>query len=60
MSNWRQAVRYRNRAEMLRTIADDVPHDDHKWSLRHMADCYEKMAAFLERDAENGMVGGLL
>jgi hypothetical protein len=54
MCDWRQAVQYRNRAAMLRTIADDIPHDDHKRSLRCIADYYELMATCLERAVRRG------
>jgi hypothetical protein len=47
MGDWRDAVRYRNRAELLRTIADDTPHDDYQTALRRVAEYYEKMAASL-------------
>jgi hypothetical protein len=51
MLDWRHAVHYRNRAEMLRTIADETPREDHKRSLRRIAEYYEKLAAASEREA---------
>jgi hypothetical protein len=53
-SDWRRAVHYRNRAEILRTIADETEHDGHKRSLRNVAEYYEKIASSLEREAKNG------
>jgi hypothetical protein len=53
MSDWRQAVHCRNRAEMLRTIADEIEHDGHKRSLRQIAEHYETIATSLEREAKS-------
>ena len=49
MSNWRAAVHYRNRAGMLLLIAEEIPRDDHKESLKRVAEYFEEMAASLER-----------
>jgi len=51
MSEWRQAVHYRNRATVLRSIAADTPRDDHKLALRQIADYYDQMATTLEDEA---------
>lgn len=48
--HWRQAVHHRNRAELLRTIADETEQDRYRESLRRVAEYYEKMAASLERE----------
>jgi hypothetical protein len=53
LGNWQDAVRYRNRAELLRTIADETPHDDQQEALRRVAEYYEKMAASLDDKARN-------
>jgi len=47
--NWRQAVHYRNRAQLLRAVADETPRMDHKRALLRVAEYYEKMAESLER-----------
>jgi hypothetical protein len=47
---WRQAVHYRNRAEMLRTIAEETDHGHHKAALRHVAEYYDTLAEKLERE----------
>ena len=49
MGDWQRAVHYRNRAEMLRTMADETDHADHQRSLRRVAEYYEKLAASLDR-----------
>jgi hypothetical protein len=48
MGDWTAAVHYRNRAEMLRKIADETDDSHHRQSLRRAAEYYEKMAAALE------------
>jgi hypothetical protein len=53
MSDWRTAVHYRNRAEILRTIADEIEHDDHKLSLRKVAIHLDKLADTLEREGRS-------
>jgi hypothetical protein len=53
MGDWRVAVYYRNRAEMLRTIAEVTEHADHQRSLRGVADYYEKLADSLEDTARS-------
>jgi len=50
MNEWREAVRYRNGAEMLRTIADETPRMDHRESLRRVARYCEAMAATIEHE----------
>lgn len=50
MSDWRMAVHYRNRAELLRTIADEITHVDYCKTLRKVAEVYDLMADSLERD----------
>jgi GTP cyclohydrolase I len=52
MDCWRQAVHYRNRATLLRLIAEEPPRDDHKESLRRVAQYFEEMAVSLEREAK--------
>lgn len=51
MSDWRTAVHYRNRAEVLRAIAEEIDHDDHRLTLRKIAADLDKVAVALERDA---------
>jgi hypothetical protein len=53
MRDWRTAIYYRNRAEILRTIADVTEHADHQRSLRCVADHYDTMAAAIERDVRD-------
>jgi hypothetical protein len=53
MGDWRVAVYYRNRAEILRTIAEVTEHADHQRSLRSVAEYYEKMADSLEDEARS-------
>jgi hypothetical protein len=52
MDSWRQAVHYRNRAVLLRLLAEEPPRDDHKASLRRVAQYFEEMAVSLEREAK--------
>jgi len=54
MSDLRRVVDYRNRAEILRTIAEDTPHQDHMESLRRVAAYYDAMADSLERKLKGG------
>jgi hypothetical protein len=49
---WRDVVRHRNRAEMLRTIAEETEHDEHRLSLRKIAAYYDKLATALERQTK--------
>jgi hypothetical protein len=49
MSNLTVAIQFRNRAELLRTIADETVYDEHRRSLRRVAQYYEAMAGSLER-----------
>jgi hypothetical protein len=58
MDNWRQAVHYRNRAELLRTIADETEHADHRKSLQQIAKHYDAMADSLEREARDALAPG--
>jgi hypothetical protein len=55
MSDWRTVVHYRNRAEMLLTIANELESDDHRLALRKAAAHLDKLAVALEREtrAEN-------
>ena len=50
MSDWRMAVHYRNRAELLRTIAEEIAQSEHSAALRRVAEFYETMADGLERE----------
>ena len=50
-NSWRQAVQCRNRAEMLRTMANETPRAETKEALKCAAESYEAQAAFLEEDA---------
>ena len=47
------AKRYRNRAEELRTIADDCKSEHMKLTLRRLAADYEQCAQIRERIASN-------
>lgn len=47
------AVRCRNYAALLRTIADEIEHDGHRRALRQIAENYESMAGSLERAAKS-------
>jgi hypothetical protein len=48
MSDWQGAVHCRNRAQVLRMIADETDNDDHQQSLRRVAVYYETLAAALD------------
>lgn len=50
MDRRRTVVDYRNRAELLRTAAAEMPHAYHKESLRRAAEYYEAQADLLERE----------
>jgi GTP cyclohydrolase I len=43
----------RNRAEILRIIAENTPNESHRESLRRVAEYYDAMAASLEREIKN-------
>lgn len=49
MSDWRKAVSHRNRAHVLRAIADETEHEEHRETLRRVAEDFEKLADSLER-----------
>ena len=48
---WRDAVHYRNRAELLRAVADEIDHEDHGRTLRKIAADLDKLAIALEQEA---------
>lgn len=48
MGDWKDAIQFRNRAEMLRNLADKSKDDAHKTDLRKIATQYEKAASLLE------------
>lgn len=48
MIDWKNAVQCRNRAEMLRNLAEKSKDDAFNIALRNVAAHYEKMAAELE------------
>lgn len=48
MTDWKDAVQCRNRAEMLRALADKSKDDAFKFALRNVAVHYDKMADELE------------
>lgn len=50
MGDWKDAVHCRNRAELLRKIADESKDDAFKVAVRNVAQHYEKMAASLESE----------
>jgi len=50
MCDWREAVHCRNRAELLRSIADRAADDEDRQSLRKAAEHYDKVAAAMERE----------
>lgn len=50
VSDWRMAVHYRNRAELLRTIAQEITHTEHGKALSKVAEYYESVADSLERN----------
>lgn len=50
MTNWKDAVQCRNRAEMLRDLADKSKDDAFQAAVRNVAAHYEKMADELECD----------
>jgi len=52
---WRQAVHYRNRAELLRSIAKETNHEAHKQALRNVAGYYDALADRLEQEAKSQM-----
>jgi len=49
---WRDAVHYRNRAMLLRAIADEIEGDDQKRALCRVAEYCEKVADALERETK--------
>lgn len=49
MSDWRKAVSHRNRAHVLRAIADETEQEEHSETLRRVAEHFEKLADSLER-----------
>jgi hypothetical protein len=51
MGDWRQAVHYRNRAELFRIVAEETDYADHRESLQRVAKHYDVMADLLEREA---------
>lgn len=53
MSDWRMAVHYRNRAELLRTIAEEIAHREHSTALIKVAEFYDAMADSVERDTRS-------
>ena len=50
MCDWRNAVLYRNRAELLREIAMETDHVFHKQALMRVAEYYDAMAEALDCD----------
>ena len=50
MVNWTDAVQCRNRAELLRELADKSEDDAFKAAVRNVAVHYEKMAESVEYD----------
>jgi len=48
MGDWRKAVSFRNRAEELRTMADDLKSDEHRRVLNRIADDYDQLAGKIE------------
>ena len=50
MGEWKNAVHCRNRAELLRRIADESRDDAFKAAVRNVAQHYEKMATSLESE----------
>jgi len=44
------AVHYRNRAELLRTIAEETTQKEHSQALRKVAEFYDGLADAVERD----------
>lgn len=56
MGDWRDAVHCRNRAELLRKIADETPDENCKLALRNVAEYYGKLAASLEHELRNALV----
>jgi hypothetical protein len=48
MVDWKDAVQCRNRAEMLRDIADKSKDNEFKAALLNVATQYESMAASVE------------
>jgi hypothetical protein len=53
LSDLRSVVGCRNRAEILRIIAENTPNESHRESLRRVAEYYDAMAASLEREIKN-------
>jgi len=45
-----EAVLCRNRAGLLRALADETTDADHKESLRRVAEYYDKMATAFEQE----------
>ncbi|HLY05059.1 MAG TPA: hypothetical protein VKR31_04865 [Rhizomicrobium sp.] len=52
MSDWRKAVQFRNRAELLRTIADEVEQEGHREALQRIAEHFDAMAASEEQKVQ--------
>lgn len=50
MPNWREAVKYRNRADIVREIAGEVIDQTRGGVLLAIADDFERMAARIESD----------
>jgi hypothetical protein len=46
------AVHYRNRAEILRTIAEETTENEHSKALRKAAEYYDAMADALRLEAQ--------
>ena len=57
MSNWREAVRYRNRADIVREIAGDIMDRTRGGLLLAIADDFERMAARIESDLKLQIAG---
>lgn len=51
MDSWRTAVRYRNHAELLRSIAEETKDEGQKTALQSAAQYYEALAEKLEQEA---------
>ena len=51
MHDWRMAVHYRNRAELLRGFAEEATQKDHSKALRSVAEYYDALADALERNS---------
>lgn len=57
MPNWREAVKYRNRADMVREIAGEVMDHTRGGLLLAIADDFERMAARIESDLKLQIAG---